>query len=78
MSWLKDLSLTIGQWITITLLAIVGALMALLKVRGAELHRAKVDLLKAQLDAQTKEDDQKIATAKEAYEKALAEWEKMR
>lgn len=78
MSWLKDLSFTIGQWLTITLLAVIGGLMALLKVRGAELHKARVDLLKAQMDAQTKEDDQKIATAKEAYEKALAEWEKMR
>jgi hypothetical protein len=77
-SWLKSITLTITQWAFVTLLAIIAFLAAALKLRGSELHKAKVDLLKAQMDAETKEGDQKIATAREAYEKALAEWEKTR
>lgn len=78
LGWLKGLTLTITQWAFVTLLAIIAFLAAALRLRGSELHKAKVDLLKAQMDAETKESEQKIASAKEAYEKALAEWEKRR
>lgn len=78
LGWLKGLTLTITQWAFVTLLAIIAFLAAALRLRGSELHKAKVDLLKAQMDAETKESEQKIANAKEAYEKALAEWEKRR
>ena len=77
MSWLKNITLSISQWATVTLLAVVAFLAAALKLRGNELHKAKVDLIKAQMDAETKEGEQKIASAKEAYQKALAEWEKL-
>ena len=78
LSWLKGLTLTITQWAMVTLLAIIAFLAAALKLRGSELHKAKVSLLKAQMDAETKEGEQKIASAREAYQKALAEWEKSR
>jgi hypothetical protein len=77
-SWIKNITLSITQWAVVTLLAVVAFLAAALKLRGSELHKAKVDLLKAQMDAETKEGDQKIASAKEAYERALKEWEKLR
>jgi len=73
MSWLKNVT----QWVVIALLAVVAFLAAALRVRGSQLHKAKVSLLKAEMDAETKESDQRVADARQAYEKALKEWEKL-
>lgn len=74
MKWLNNLLLTASQWIILSLATLLGGLLVLLRVRNGQLHRAQVELLKAKIDGQTKEDDARIAKAKEAYEKALKEY----
>lgn len=78
-TWLTDLKLTLQQWVSISAAVAIGVLTVLLKIKDEELHRARVDALKAVHDRQLDKinnhidaDSVALHNAKENYEKAMA------
>lgn len=75
MEWLRGLKTSLIQWSVFTIIASIGVLLVLLRYRTLELHRAKMALLQAEIDNEIKQDEAKVASAREAYERALKEYE---
>lgn len=71
-NFLSSLKLTLLQWIAISLAAIVGGLVALLKIQGGRLHAAQVAVLKANMANYT----ERSASARIAYNQAKMAYEK--
>ena len=71
-NFLKGLSLTIGQWLLVTMATALGILIFLLRRQGTALHRAQVELLGARLDREQDKYDATVDTAYRAWETAEA------
>lgn len=74
-TWLQSIKLSLLNWITLSFIGIAGLLMVLLKARSLELHRAKMALLKAEIDNEIRQDDEAVAKARAAYNQAVKEYE---
>lgn len=69
------ISLTLQQWAIVSLIAIVGVLVVVLKLQGSKLHAVKLALMQKELDILVKKDDDNIAQKKRALRKAKKELE---
>lgn len=74
-SWLRSITLSLSQWLILTLAAIIGALVVALRLRGGQLHKAQVDLLASQIERGNEKDQESLQRAREAYETALRAYE---
>lgn len=74
-AWLQSLKLSLVNWLSLTAIGVIGLLLVLLRGRTIELHRARMALLKAEIDNEIKQDDERVAAAREAYEQALKDYE---
>lgn len=72
LSFLKNLKLSLDQWIAVGLATLIGGLVAALKIQGSRLHRAQVDLLQQKFDQADQANADKVADAAVAYAKAKA------
>lgn len=72
----KDLSMTVSQWALLSLAALVGYLVIVLRLQKTRLHRAQVDLLQKSVLLDTKKDEDEVSKARAAYIAALGEYHK--
>lgn len=73
--FLNKLKLSVTQWALVTLAAALGWVVFLLRQEGRKLHRTKVELLRVKHETADKAQSLKVDNAKQAYEKALKEYE---
>lgn len=73
-NWLTNLKLSVTQWLGITASAVIGALVIALKLQGGRLHRTQVDLLRSNMKATQKENDDAVEVARKKFAEALGEY----
>lgn len=73
-TFLKGLKMTAQDYLIAAVVAIVGALVAALKIQGFRLHRAQVLLLKNQIDAKEAAQADITQKAYDAYKDALGSY----
>lgn len=64
----------IEEYLLVGLAAMVGLLVAALKLQGSRLHKAQVELLNQKFEAQSKAAQDKVNSAKMDYLKALKDY----
>ena len=72
--FLKNLKLSITQWLGVTAAAVIGFLVLALKLQGSKLHKAKVDLLKERLDRKIDEKTKKVRAARKKFQDAMDDY----
>ncbi len=58
------------------LAGVIGILVLMLKIKGSQLHKARVDLLRKSIELDTAKDDNAIKEAKRIYKEAKKDYEK--
>ena len=74
LDYLKSIKLTLAEWAGVTAAAVIGVLIAALKVQGSRLHKAQNDLLKQQYDFYMATANEKANAAKAKYESSLQQY----
>ncbi len=64
MQWLSNLKLSVAQWAGVMAVAIIGVLVAALKLQGGKLHSTQIKLLETQLEGAIKTDDADVVAKK--------------
>jgi hypothetical protein len=75
LDWLGRIKVSITNWVLLSLSAVIGVLVFLLRRQGRELHKAKVDLLKARHKAERQVKSARTKEALTAYKKAKKVYE---
>lgn len=78
LAWLNGLRLSLVQWLLLSAASAVGILIALLRLRGGQLHAAKVALLREQFGRAMDQQDARVERAKDRFRKAQREYEESR
>lgn len=69
LSLLRNLKLTLVEWLALSLAVAFGGLVAALKVQGSRLHAAQVELLQQRLQAREQQDAKDSTAALAVYQK---------
>lgn len=64
----------IEEYLLVGLAAMVGLLVAALKLQGSRLHKAQVQLLEQKFDAQNRAAQDKAESSRQAYLRALRDY----
>lgn len=67
---LNHISLTLTQWILLSMAGVIGALTVALRLQGSALHKAQVQLLEEHLDVVTSTDDKAVASSRANFQQA--------
>jgi hypothetical protein len=77
LSWLENIRLSLTQWLWLSTAAVIGFLVAALRIQGSRLHKAQIDALKAAIkyrnvasDTNIEQLRDKMVAEIEAYERA--------
>jgi hypothetical protein len=73
MNFLSKIKLTISQYAILSLVAVVGALIVMLRLKGSQLHELKLKLMEKELDIATSKDDANIKQKKKKLKEAKKE-----
>lgn len=71
LTFLKNLQLTLTQWLMLSMAVVIGVLVVVLRLQGSRLHKAQVDLLRAHYGTQVGKQDEVTAASKKRFDKAL-------
>lgn len=73
MNFLSKVKLTVSQYAILTLIAALGVLVVMLRLRGSQLHELKLKLMEKELDIATAKDDANIKQKKKKLKEAKKE-----
>ena len=76
LGWLKALSLSLSQWLIISLAAVIGYLVIKLKLKNNALHKARVDLLGVRFKHIQKKNNLQVSKARRRFADALEDYAK--
>jgi hypothetical protein len=76
LGFLQGMKLSLTEWLAITGLTVIGALVAALRIQGSQLHKAQVQLAGAARDARAAQDDKDTTDADIRYCTLLAAYKK--
>jgi parvulin-like peptidyl-prolyl isomerase len=68
---LSNLSLTITQWLFLTMAIAIGGLVAMLKIQGGQLHKAQLELLEQHIKQIDANDTANVQVARDRYMRAM-------
>jgi len=71
---LASLSLSLTQWVILSLSAIIGVLLVTLKLQGSKLHAAQVMLLEQHLASQDEKNADAVKSSKDKFNQAYQEY----
>lgn len=77
-SFINTMQLTIQQWITLSMAAIIGVLTVLLGLQGSRLHKAQIELLLSNYFNELNKQDGDVEAAKAKYDEVVASYNKTR
>lgn len=75
LNWLSNLRLSLTQWATVTLGAIIGFLLLRLRLQNEKLHETRVKLLRSNHEATAQKHKGAVKSSREKYQQALKEYE---
>jgi hypothetical protein len=75
-SHLSSLSLSLTQWALLSLSAIIGILLVVLKLQGSKLHAAQVTILEQHLASQDEKNASAVQSARDRFNQAYQEYKK--
>lgn len=73
-SILSNIKLSIEQYVGIMAAAAIGLLVLALRIKGSQLHKAQVDLLRSQYANALGKEDGLVAAARSKYLRALEDY----
>lgn len=71
---IRNLRLSVTQWLCVTLAAIVGGLVVMLRIQGSRLHRTQVDLLHKTIQSDQALEDEKLKALRLKFDEALKKY----
>jgi hypothetical protein len=74
-AWLSSLKLSLSQWVLVSMTAVIGLLVALLKLQGTRLHKAQINALTARIDSSNLASDTKVDALQDQLEKEIWAYE---
>lgn len=74
MTWLSNLRLSLSQWALVSMAAVIGVLVALLKIQGSRLHYFQIQALEEHYNGVDKADEVATQAALSKYAAALKEY----
>jgi hypothetical protein len=77
-SFIKNLSLSVTQWIMLILAGGIGVLLLMLGLQGSKLHRMQIQLLQVHLDAGDEKATNAVKAAKDRFNQAYQSYIKAR
>lgn len=70
LSVFNSISLTLTQWVILTMAAVISGLVFALRLQGSKLHKAQVELLEQHIRTVDAKDDEAVNVARKRFLKA--------